>query len=374
MRAVSFASLLPALTFAFAAPVAAQGASEAPSPQAPAAAEAPSAPNSGAPEAAETTLSVEEEVEGESFPFHMSASLSHYVGQGTFVLGYSGNPYVATALTLSPSLELGDFTVGAEQAFDLEWTQSDSTTVNNQIIYSDTQVSVRYGGLKLSDLDLRFPLTGRVDLPLALASRHAGKLAGLGVGAGVSWSYDPWNLTLGANVSGTYNIIVRELAGGAALDPQRPFTNSKGDSVVPSGCIRRDPSEIANFACGVIPRLAALGGAVTAGWSALDGQIAVNGSLGLGTSIAYYLSPADDKTSENAVPGLGHAEVTRAMLSVAYTPVDWFTLSAGTQTVQVVSVQTYMNDQPIYRVFPLWDVYTPSNNYSTFFVDTTFTY
>lgn len=337
-----------------------------------ASAEAP-APDLAAP--AESTISVEDEVEKEPMPFHMSASLSHYLGQGTFVLGYADNPYFATALTLSPSLDWGDFTFGADQAFDFEWTQSDSTTVPNQIIVSDTRFSVAYGGLKLDELDVRFPLTVRVDLPLSMASRHAGKLTGVSGTAGVSWSYEPWNLRLGGSVNGNYNVIVRELAGRGLLGAEvMPFMNSKGDTMAPAACILRDTSEVANFGCGVIPRIGGLSGALTLGWTALDGALSVNANVGIGTAFSYYWSPDDEYTSEHAQPGLGHAEITRGGISASYNPVDWFSLTVGTQTVQLASGQTYMNDQPIYRWFPFWDVYTPANNYSTFYVDTTFTY
>src|SRR5690606_12734553 len=76
------------------------------------------------------------------FPLHVSASLSHFLGQGTFIQGHADNPYVASSLSLAPYAELFGLRFGIAQSFDFEYTQSDSTTYANQLMWSDTGLSV----------------------------------------------------------------------------------------------------------------------------------------------------------------------------------------------------------------------------------------
>lgn len=324
-----------------------------------------------AAQASAPSVTAEEGDAAAPFPLRLSASLTHSLGQGTFVLGYSGNPYLATSLSLSPSLALGDFNVSVAQGFELEWTQSDSTTHPNQLLYGDTELKGGYSGLRLKELGLSFPLSITFTLPISLASRHAGKLFGVSVGSQVAYS-PSWlqGLRLSAGLGGGWNAIVRELAGRAALESVRPYEDRSRGIVVPSGCLRREAEEIANFACGAIPSVGGVSASLGASYAMLGGQLTFATSLGILSRFSYYWGPDDEYTSEHAKPGLGHREATTGSLSLAYSPFEWLTVSAGTYSLQplVFAPGLYL------RWFPYWDIFTPANNYSTFFVDTTFTY
>ena len=304
------------------------------------------------------------------FPLHVFASVTNSLGQGTFVLGHADNPYFGTSLSFTPYLSWKGFWVMVNQSLDVEWTQSDSTTLPNQLMLSDTVVSARYWGFGLPELGLRFPLTVRADVPLSLASRYAGKLTGVGGTASMQWSYSPWNLMVMANANASYNVIIPSLARPGLEDEVRSYLDRQGNPISPAGCLRRDPTEAGNFVCGSIPRAGAVGAGVQVNWSTLEGQLMLSGSLGISSSFSYFSSPDDEYRSKYARPGIGHSELTRSSLGVTYSPIDWLWLSLSADTVQPL----FQANGYDYRWFPFWDIVSPANNYSSLSFDTTFAF
>ncbi len=350
-------------------------AQDAASPAPEASAPATSAPAAGGDsdtsDPSQGAASVSADAEAGAFPLHISGSLSHFLGQGTFVSGAAGNPYVASSLALTPSAVWAGFRFGVVQSFDLEYTQSDSTSYPNQIMWSDTGLSVAYGELGFPDLGISFLLTGGASLPISLASRQQGRLTGLSAGGQVNWTYEPWALSLFTGASLNYNVIVSALAARSALQDVRPYEDRGFGTLTPSSCVRRAAEELGNYACSVIPSLGGYNVRAGAGWSTLDGQLSFNSTVALLQQFSAYFGPDDQYTPPNAQKGLQQRDVfTTGVISASYVPVSWFALTVGTQTFQPL----YTSTRKGVRVFPFWDFTSAANNYSSVFVDTTFTY
>lgn len=309
--------------------------------------------------------------DGSAFPLHIAASLSHFLGQGTFIAGAADNPYVASSLALSPYAEYWGLRFGIAQSFDFEYTQSDSTTYANQLMWSDTGLSVAYPGLGFEDLGINFLLTGGASLPISLASRQQGRLTGLSAGGQVSWTYAPWSLNVFGGASVNYNVLVPALAARGALDDVRPYQDRHGGTLIPSSCVRRSAEELGNYACSVIPSIGGYNVRAGGGWSTLDGQLSFAATVALLQQFSAFLGPDDQYTPPNAQTGLQQRDVfTTGVLSATYIPVQWFALTVGTQTFQPL----YTSRRDGVRVFPFWDFTSAANNFSTVFLDTTFTY
>lgn len=306
---------------------------------------------------------------GEGFPLHFMASLSHAIGQGTFIAGYADNPYVASSLSLNPYAFFGGFRFGISQSFDFEYTQSDSTTYPNQLMWSDMGLQVAYPGFRLPDLGLGFVLNAGASLPISMASRQQGRLTGLSAGAQVNWGYTPWGISVFAGASGNYNVLVPSLASRGALDDVRPLEDRHQGTIIPSSCVRRSAEELGNYACSVIPSLGGYNVRGGASWSTLGGQLSFNATVALMQQFSAFIGPDDELTPPNAQTGLQQRDVfTTGVLQATYVPVSWFLLTVGTQTFQPL----YTSRRDGIRVFPFWDFTSMANNYSSIFLDTTF--
>lgn len=308
------------------------------------------------------------------FPLHIMGSLTHSLGQGTFVSGYADNPFVASSLTLTPMLSLGKFTFLAQQSMDLEWTQSELTTHQNQIILRDISVATLWRAWALPEWGLGLNLTGVATLPVSMQSRHQGRLTTLTAAARLNYVYAPWGV--GGFVGGSLNhgVIVPSLANRGPIGPAEPYEDRFLGTTTPAGCILRNPDEAANFACTGslwLPPLFGYNVNGAAFWSTLEGKLIFSANVALMQQFSRIEGKDDQFTSPNAQTGLQQRHpFTTASLSVAYVPVSWFTLSGGTSTWQPL----YASDMKSVRVFPFWDFTGAADNWSTFFVDTTFFY
>ncbi len=392
-QAVLAAVLLGGLA---AGPVAAQDAPAEP-PPAPAAAEPlppppPPTPTGAGAQPGQTSVVdtvVDNKQEGDTFPLHVSGSLTQNLGSATFVYaaptagavdpsprGFLPGPTFFTTAELSPSLVLGDFSFSISQALGFEWTQSDSTTYANQLEVSDTRLGVRYGGLRWDEAGLSLGLSAGYNVPISLSSRWFGSLGGVGAGGRLGWTWKDigWSVFGGANVGA--NILVRELAGRGA--PPTPYDDRLLGQTNTSTCLTRS-GEAAYLACVGNGPLARWSSSLGTSWTTLNDSLTFAAELGVGQSYSNYIAPEDELTSENAVGGWVFSPFSSGTLSASWSPVEWFTLTGGTASSQPMFGPWLYSDatahEDNFRIvrFPFWDFYSPYNNFSTMFVDTTFT-
>jgi hypothetical protein len=311
----------------------------------------------------------------EPFPLHYLVSLSHFLGQGTFVAGYANNPNVSSSLTITPMLSVGKLTLIAQQSMDVEWTQSDLTTHQNQVILRDTALAVLWRAFALPEYGLALNITGVGTLPLSLQSRNIGRMSTLTATARLNYMYAPWSLGgfVGGNIN--HSVVVPAFANrGPTSGDARPYEDRFLGTMTPNGCLLRSPDEAANYACTGSLWLPPLGGyTVNAGafWATLQGQLIFSTTVGLMQQFSRIEGKDDQYTSPYAQTGLQQRDpFTTASASISYIPISWFTLAVGTSTWQPL----YATDMKSVRVFPWWDFTGQAWSWSSVFVDTTFFY
>ncbi|MFZ9886329.1 MAG: hypothetical protein ACO3JL_02400 [Myxococcota bacterium] len=307
---------------------------------------------------------------GDAFPLHIQGSFSHFVGQGTFVQGYADNPQVASSLWLNPLAFWGGLRWGLTQNFDFEWTDSDSTTTNHQVVLSDLGMQVVYPGLRFADLGTTVILSGNATLPFSMASRQQGRLSAFSGGARAIWS-GPWGLNVNGGGSLNYNLHIPSFASRGAVNEGRPYSDRSLGEVIPSSCIRRNADELGNYACSFIPSVGGYNLRGGIGWAGFDGQLSLSASLSLQQQFSAYLGPDDEFTPDNTQTGLQARDITTSgVLTATYIPTSWLFLSIGTQNFQPL-LNTKRDGL---RPFPFWDFSGPANNLSSIFIDASFFY
>jgi hypothetical protein len=363
----------PATPAATEAPAAAPAAPEkaptppekAPAPEAPAAAAAPATGTAGS-----VSATAKDKPKGPpKFPLHLFANLTQSLGSGTFVIN-PNNPTTQTALSINPFLVLGDWAVTAQQGLQIEETQSDSTTSPNQVELSDTRLGVSYRGLRFEDIEalgnsaIYLQFNGSYGIPISLGSRQAGSVGTTALGTRAIFNNEATGIYSFAHLDGSYSLLVPGLAERFASQSSLAYDDRTNGNVVPQGCIVRDPSELASYACGRIPSLARWSTGLVVGWGFGDGHWSASAGLDFTQSFRAYDSPKDQFTANNAVAGVGHSEATSGDISLTYIPQEWLWITLGAQSNQPVLT----SDNKGVR-FPFWDFLGPYNNFSSLYVD-----
>ena len=307
------------------------------------------------------------------FPLHGSASLSHSVGSGTFVIAPS-NPTVSSLLALNGSATLDDFTLSVSQRLGFEYTQSDSTTYAQQLELSDTTLGASYGGLKMEDWQLGFSLKGTYSLPISLGSRFVGSLGALGLSGRFSWEAPLPGLAVTGSLTTRYNPALSALAARYANAPGRTFAERTLGQTPTQVCTIRNEAELAAFPCSGPPNALRWGVGVGTSYSFYDGALTASADLIYGQGFSSYVPNDsalslgyDDLSSVNAVAGIVPRQSTTGSLGLSWSPNPWFSLSLGASS-----------DQPLLTLdgkgvrLPFWDFVSPYNNFSSLSIDTAF--
>lgn len=318
------------------------------------------------------------------FPLHASASITQQLGSATFMLS-PVNPTFGSSVTLAPYATLTkDWTLSLQQVIGIEWTRSEGTTYQNQLELSDLNARISYSGLKFEDLGLSLGLNGGYNLPISLASRNQGSLGAMSVGARLGWSNKPSGFSAYGSAGTGYNPIIHELAGRVNDAKPVPYNDRALGPTTPVTCNLR-PGE-ANSAClsGIWPSgfswRAGIGGGYTP--PILDGKLSVSVDVGYSQSLSSYIAPTEGTTTgsdgtvydnadlvgEHAV-AVAPRQGSSGNIGVSYQVTDWFVASLGAQ-----SGQPFLNARGDGIRFPFWDFTSTANNFSSIYLDTSFTY
>lgn len=118
------------------------------------------------------------------------------------------NPYVDTSLLLLPRFALDeDWVLSGQLALAVEWTNSDTTDLRNEVELSDLTLGVSWRGLP-EVLGVRTALRLDVTLPLAEATRASSMIVAPALSAALSRSFE---------------VLEGELGLGASVAYRRPF-------------------------------------------------------------------------------------------------------------------------------------------------------
>lgn len=338
--------------------------------------------------AADAAVSKEEKAA--PFPLSASATLSNSVGQGTFllnpgstegaaltndgILDYSANPYLGSSVNLSLGLVLPlGLRLGLNQPFAMEWTKSESTTHPNQLMYGDPNLSLSFGQELLG---LKMGYNAGLSLPVSMASRYNGLMTALALGASATKAIESLGLSWRNNVrlSGSVN---NPAWVGLTAESGQTYEDPRLGTIAAHGCILRDESERANFACGGRPGSTRLSYGTGLSYKAPLG-LTLGLTLGIGASYKNYIAPIDgytpywrdgDGNTQTSAGGADYSFNTNGGLSVSYSYMKWLNLTAGAASGQPL----WTADTQGYR-FPLWDFVSPAKNMSSFYVDLGFSF
>ncbi|MDP2339335.1 MAG: hypothetical protein Q8O67_00135 [Deltaproteobacteria bacterium] len=302
------------------------------------------------------------------FPLHANISLTHNVGSGTFV-ATPFNPTVSSQLTLAPFIAWEGFNISLSQTLGMEWTQSDSTTYGNQVEMSDIGLRVGYNKFAFADLNLVIIPSVSYQVPISLASRQAGSLGTPNLGVRAIYSLPDHGFSFYASGSTGFTFLVPALSQRFANQQPKEFEDDLGNKVTPASCITRTPAELLNYACGGLPSAFRWSTGLGGSWTGLDNQLSLSLDLGYGQGYSVYFSPDDQFTADRAVPGAGLRQSTSGNLSATYIPTSWFFLTLGFSSFQGAFQENGTTPR-----FPLWDFVSPYNNFSSVYVDTTFSF
>jgi hypothetical protein len=305
------------------------------------------------------------QVDTEPFPLHASVSLTNSAGAGTFVAGPTNNPNIITGLTLQPTVVYKGWVGIVQQYMQLEWTQSEFTTYQNQIELFDTAMALRYQGLRLPDLGLIFSVGGGYQLPLSMLSRQAGSLGTMTAAARATYFNPNSGLLLYGGVNGGYALLVPELSQRFANNPVKQIDDANTLS-----CIVRNATDLVNYACGMAPIQARWGVGTGGSWTTLDGALVL--SLDLGYSqwySAFRVMERDEFTADNAVTGLVPRQFLTSNIGATWVAQDWLFLTLGAQTWGPALSADGKRPR-----FPLWDFESTRENLSQVYFDVTVQY
>jgi hypothetical protein len=326
------------------------------------------------------------------FPLNMFLSISHSMGQGTFllnpntdassahglenngVLDYSSNPTVSSfgSATIIAKLSAIKATLLFNQSFQMEWTQSDATTNPYQPVYFDPATRVLWGTVWKGFMIQYGP---GMSIPLSMASRFAGYQTRVSMRLGALRNFGKWQMNM--SVQPGANLYNPDALG--KVSDAKDYNDRRLKTVNPANCILRENTDLANYACnGATPNLYTLGGRGTLFYNGIK-----NWSLGGSFSANYgwnlYDAPLDYQTPIwRSVDGMSDSSATAATSNGGR---DYTMSTSGGLSATYIIKNLYVtlgtsSGQSLWTAdgqgwrFPYWDFVSPANNLSSVYVDT----
>jgi hypothetical protein len=324
---------------------------------------------------------------GGTFPLHIQATLDNAIGNGGLAPGYQSQPSFSTSFNLRPTVALpraeGLPRMNLSMSIDFSvanWlpAYSNGGVFDRQVRVSDPSLALILPGIfreEFTGIGVSLVLSGRA--PLSITSRQQNLVTNLGGAAQFMWGspdtpvgtfffqytpsarvafYSQPGPTMPCDVPAPYGTPLPSGDPVNGLD-ELPLVLPRVEQLLPNGeCVLSGRQN-----------LGSINNSMATGWSTSDG--AHNVSLSLAWSLGFVRPLANNP--ELASPfssGQNFNENTSGSVSYTYTvPVDYpFYLTTGVASGQPV----WSADGKAVR-FPLWDFFTPANNFSAAFFDVT---
>lgn len=293
--------------------------------------------------------------------FLLNASLSTFVGQGTFVQGEGGNSSVVSQLTLSPSYRIGRISLFARQTVSWEWTDPDNPS-GRQFDALDTSLGILVP-FSIKTIDTRVQLVSGIRLPVSYASRAQGLYGGLFVGATAVYRTPLKGLQLVLGLAGQVNGSAESLRADGA---DSTFDDRTLGPINVTSCYARAGEDQA-AACGAIPSIAQLSGRLALTYLVGDFSFVIG--LSVISQIQGDLGPDDELTAEAARTGVNATTFTSGTVSANYVATRWLIIGLGISSFQPIQTADGQGVR-----FPFWNFSGENNNFSSIFLATSFIY
>jgi hypothetical protein len=324
---------------------------------------------------------------GGSFPLHLQATLDNSVGNGLLAPGYQAQPSWSSSLNLRPTAALPRIeglprmNLSASIDFSVNnWLPafSNAGVFDRQVRVGDPSLALILPGIFTEELTgIMMSVVVSARAPLSIGSRQQNLITNVGGAAQFMWGSPETPI-------GTF--FVQYTPSVRAAFYSQPGATMPCDTPTAYGTPRPtgDPVNGVDDLPLVLPRveqllpngecviagrqnIGSVNNSMATGWSTTDG--AHNVSLGLAWSIGFLRPLANDPSLASPFSsGQNFNENTQGSLSYTYTvPVEFpFYLTAG-----VASGQPAWSADGTKLRFPLWDFFTPANNFSGGFFDVT---
>jgi len=324
---------------------------------------------------------------GGTFPLHIQATLDNAVGSGFLAPGYQMQPSWSTSLNLRPTASLPrldglprmilsmsiDFSVA-------NWLPASTNfgVFDRQVRVSDPSLALIVPGVFVEEFSgTRISLIAAARAPLSITSRQQNLITNVATAAQFMWGSPETPVgTFFVQYTPSVRALFYSQPGPTmACDVPRPY-----ESPLPSGdpvngldelplVLPRAEQLLPNGECILAGRqnLGSVNNAMATGWSTTDGTHNVSLSFSWALAFLRPLTNAPDLASPFS-SGQNFSENTSGSLSYTYTvPTGYpFFITAGVASGQ----PAWSADGKTVR-FPVWDFFTPANNFSSAFLDVT---
>jgi hypothetical protein len=324
---------------------------------------------------------------GGSFPLHLQVTLDNFVGNGVLAPGYQAQPNVGTSVNLRPTAVLPRFENMPRMILSMSldfsvnnWLPAFTNTsvMERQILVGDPSIALILPGIFREEVTgIGVSLVASARAPLSMTSRQQNLVTNVGGAAQFMWAspetpvgtffvqytpsvrlavYSQPAATMPCDVPQPY-VTPKPSANPANGVDDLPLVQPRAAELLPSGeCILagRQP-------------MGSINNSTASGWSTTDGTHNVTLALSWSLGFLRPLTSAPELASPFS-SGQNFNENSSGSLSYTYTvPTDFpFFITTG-----VFSSQPVWSANGKTPRFPVWDFFTPANNFSAAFFDVT---
>lgn len=290
-------------------------------------------------------------------PYGISVVLDSSLGQGTFITDdYADNPYFAQTFQLLPSYKFMDVNFGLDISATMEYTDTDSATKNNQILFSDLTLSASKSVLKSDFGNLAGSL--KFNFPTSLASQATTLYFGMAIGLSYSKIFGPFTLTYALSGKKNFNEYTTNVIKKEDLKDFETYGRKGGNEMLSSEVIALGKNNVSY----------SIANSLSGAYSFND-SLTLSLSFGYSMAFVYKVQEKDEYTSENAETGRSYRDLISGGIDVSYALNKMFSFSGGISTVQLPKE----TDTETYR-FPWFNFSTPADNLSVFYFDVIVTF
>ncbi|MES2504458.1 MAG: hypothetical protein V4534_06215 [Myxococcota bacterium] len=311
--------------------------------------------------------------------WRVGASLSNFVGVGSFIAGYAAEPSWSTSLALNPSYKLPVFwgmpriTVAGNVSMMMWWLASYQTTALNydhRVSFTDIGVDLSMPEILAFGPGFSFGASLGLNVPTSVISRAVHRIVGINAGLPIKWS--KWGFSVGLTPAATGWVYSQSNITGpcfqmpqTAINPQN-INADMGQLSQGLVIVRNQEENFGDGTCLTSGRqiIWTLNNMLSLGWSNPNHSVGV----GLGWFV-NFLRPLQQRpeVSSEFSTGQNFTEATLGRIAYTYRVPIETELSFGAGVMSIQSSRTGAGD----LAFPFFDFVTPGNNQTQIFFQAT---
>lgn len=267
---------------------------------------------------------------------------------------YARNPLFMQTFQVAPSYSWEGFNFSLSISASTEYTDSDSATYENQILFSDLMLSVSKSLVDLSKYDMGLTGSLKFGLPTSLVSQMATLYLSATASVSLSKTFFK-HLTVSYSLSGKKNFheyqspVIKE----DDLRDFETYARGGGDELLEKSLTATGRNNV-SFS---------ITNSLALSYSFTD-TLSLSLSYAYSVGFIYKTFEKDEYTSEYADTGRAYRDLTIGGIDVSYKINGMFSVSGGVTTAQLPKTA----DNESFR-FPFYNFSELADNMSTFYID-----